>query len=189
MRFEVLPPRKDNHLFEVIYNVGDKGLASVLVPPAQLFSFTSICYNYVQLEISSTGIVDHVYGLCPQETWQSAKLELPSAISGSIRVVSDSELLPGVSLSGAREPLPIYYDNTNRWLCIGDPSATGDYGVQVMPCLIIVGTASRLDALWIQIARFEPSSTHGTRAVTPLRDKRSWFRRWFSRPQGSSITP
>jgi len=155
MHIEVLPPLKNSHTFDVVYFERELSIGSVMFHGGPPFSYTSIVFNYIQLEVSETGIVDHVWGCCPKSSWCSIDLKPPKGIPGRMRIIPESKLLPGVSIQMSEEKFPQYFDKQNRWLCIGDPQAIGEFQIQIEPSLIIVATSLQIITLWIRIDRFE----------------------------------
>jgi hypothetical protein len=151
MRFDTLPKKQD-YDFSFSYRNRDRALVPI---PKQTGSGYSLSFNEVQLELSETGLVNHVWGYCPKESWQTTDLEPPISVSGELRVVSDSPLVPGVAIKASKVRLPVFYNEHNNWLCIGDPSANQGFRIRLAPGFIIVGDVSQITSLWVRIDRFE----------------------------------
>lgn len=150
MRFETLPKQRDRNL-AFTYRNQDRALISV---PAQAGSGYSLSFNEVQLELSETGLANHAWGYCPRESWQATDQEPPEAVAGEVRVVPDSPLVPGVAVKASRERLPVFYNERNQWLCIGNPSVSSEFRLRLASGLIVVGDSSQITALWIRVDRF-----------------------------------
>ena len=151
MRFETLPSQK-NRNFVVNYCNTDRSLDS---KPAQTSVGYAFSFNEVQLELSETGLANHVWGYCPKESWQATNAEPPQATPGELRVVPDSPFVPGVTIGASKTRLPVFYNEHSRWLCIGNPSASGGFQIKLAPGLIVVGELSLMIALWVQVNQFD----------------------------------
>jgi hypothetical protein len=153
VKFEVLPPRKDNHLFEVVYIEKYGYLESVLIPEAPLFGFTSLYFEGIELEVSWTGIVDHIGGRTGHGYWITSELHPPESVPGGIRAITDSPLQKGVVEPCSLTVRKVYHDPSSDWLCIGDKDAKGEFCIAIVPSLIIVGKSQQIEAIWVHIAR------------------------------------
>jgi hypothetical protein len=151
MRFETLPKQQDRN-FVFAYRNQDRALVSV---PAQAGCGYSLSFNEVQLELSETGLANHVWGYCPKESWQLTDLEPPKATPGELRVIPDSPFVPGVSVKASAARLPVFYNEHKQWLCFGNPSASAEFKLKLAPGLIAVGNLSLITALWIRVDRFD----------------------------------
>lgn len=112
----------------------DRGVASLLV-------------NDVQIEIDEDGRLIYVWGLCPQESWESATLVPPSAKPGRLQYLG--EVVPGVSKRiNAGKRWVVGHDSSSQWLRIGDDSAQGET-VAFAPGAVAVIRESELVVLWL----------------------------------------
>lgn len=152
MRFEMLPTWK-NRDFLVGYCSADRSLISI---PAQSSVGYALSFNEVQLELSETGLANHVWGYCPRESWQANNAEPPQATPGELVVVPDSRFAPGVTVAASKTRLPVSYNERNRWLCIGNPSAREEFQIKLAPGLIVVANPSLITALWVRLDQFDP---------------------------------
>lgn len=152
MQFEMLPAR-NSHDFLVSYCSGDRSLVSV---PAQPSVGYAMSFNEVQLELSESGLANHVWGYCPRESWQPNNTDPPQATPGELRVVPESPFVPGVAIAATKARLPIFYNERSRWLCIGNPSTKDGFQIQLGPSLIVVGTPSFISTLWIRVNQLSP---------------------------------
>jgi hypothetical protein len=151
MRFETLPKQQDRG-FVLVYRDRDRALVSI---PPQAGCGYSLSFNEVQLELSETGLANHVWGYCPRESWQVTELEPPEAALGELRVMPDSPLVPGVAARASTTRLPVFYNEHKHWLCFGNPSAGAEFRLRLAPGLIVVGNSSLITALWVRIDRFD----------------------------------
>lgn len=152
MRFEIIP-RQIEREFIIVYRRTDRALESVPKPSSS--GYASLSFNEVQLELSEAGFVNSVWGYCPAESWEVSQLKPPTANPSELRVIANSELVPGTSVRMSEKRLPVRHDSNSNWLCLGDSGGSEDFQVQIAPPLIVVGNPNELIALWIQIARFE----------------------------------
>ena|ERR1051326_8284515 len=111
MRFETLPKEQDRNFMFACRN-RDRALVSV---PEQTGFGYSLSFNDVQLELSATGLANHVWGYCPRESWKATDLEPPEASSGELRVVPDTPIVPGVALKASTTRLPVYVGSRHTW--------------------------------------------------------------------------
>src|SRR5262245_22499440 len=115
-------------------------------PPAR--GVASLLINDVQLEIDEDGHLMYVWGLCPHESWTTARLDPPSAKTGRLQYVNGT-VIPGVSKRlNSGNHWPTCFDPSSGWLCIGDASVEAD-AVAFAPGAIAVLTEDKLAALWL----------------------------------------
>lgn len=152
MRFQRLPKTQDRK-FTFAYRERDRALVPVPEQPAFGYSLT---FNEVQLELSETGVANHVWGYCPRESWKTTNLEPPEAALGELRVVPDTPLVPGAAIKASKTRLPVLYNERKQWLCFGDPSANSEFRIELAPGLIVVGNSSLIASLWVRVDQFEP---------------------------------
>jgi len=150
MKFQDLPPH-ETRAFKIIYRTEDCGL---VCDPAPNGSGTAICFNEVQLELSERGFADHVWGYCPRGLWQATKLAPPLGHAGELLPIIDPPCPPGVAHKATKSHMPVYYNDSQHWLCIGDPYGEHSFCVQISRNITIVGTHSLLVALWLKIDVF-----------------------------------
>jgi hypothetical protein len=151
MRFQLLPQQTPRH-FDVVYRNQDHALISV---PTQASFGYSLSFNEVQLELSETGLANHLWGYCPRESWHVTDQEPPEATLGELRMVSDSPLVSGVAVRASPTRLPVYYNEEKHWICFGNPLVNDDFHIKLTSGLIVVANSSRISALWVRVDRFE----------------------------------
>ncbi len=113
----------------------------------------SLLVNDVQLEIDGENRVLFVWGLCPYTSWAALELNAPPARPGRLRVTG-LELQPGMSKRlNADARWRVCADRRSRWICLGDPQASGDF-IQFAPGAVAVLAGGALKALWLKPTRF-----------------------------------
>jgi len=151
MRFETLPQEQDRS-FTFVYRNRDRALSPV---PEQAGFGYSVSINEMLLELSDTGLVNHMWGYCPRESWKMTDLEPPQAAPGELRVVQDVPLVPGAAIRASKARLPVYYNERNRWLCVGYPTGDAEFRLRLAPNFVVVGNPSLITSVWVRVDRFE----------------------------------
>lgn len=110
----------------------------------------SLLVNDLQLELDEDGVVLHVWGLCPRESWEQRDLSLPSARDA--RLQWNEEVEPGISVRlNKAGRWKTYYDGRTSLLCIGDPDSEGD-AVRFAPGSVGVFDGGVLCSLWFTLS-------------------------------------
>mgnify|MGYP000137796132 CR=1 FL=1 len=118
------------------------------VEPRPERGVTSLLVNDVQIEIDEDGRLIYVWGLCPQESWRAARLDIPTEKPGRLQYVG-GEVVPGVSKRlNAGKRWTVGHDSSSQWLCIGDASAHGEK-ITFAPGATAVLKEDELVALWL----------------------------------------
>jgi hypothetical protein len=128
----------------LVYRRGDRGLD---VEPHPDSGGTSLLVNDTQIELDEDARLVYVWGYCPHESWQPARLEPPRSSLGRLSY-SGQAIIPGVSIRLNEQRWPVLFDDSTGWICLGDPAARGD-AVEFSPGATAVLNDGSLQALWL----------------------------------------
>lgn len=127
--------RRSDHSFDV-EPMPAKGVASLLI-------------NDIQIEVDEDGSLIYVWGLCPQESWATGRVDPPETSSGRLHYVGGA-VVPGISKRlNAGNRWSILHDPSSRWLCVGDQSSKGER-VAFAPGAVAALTDGQITALWLR---------------------------------------
>jgi hypothetical protein len=122
---------------------------SLDVEPKPARGVTSLLVNDIQIEVDEDGRLVFVWGLCPQESWTTAKVQPPEASTGRLLFVGGT-IVPGVSKRlNAGKRWTVFHDPTTRWLCVGEQSGEGEL-VAFAPGAVAKLNGGEMTALWLQ---------------------------------------
>ncbi len=121
---------------------------SLDLEPRPVKGVTSLLVNDVQIEVDEDGRLLYVWGLCPHESWATARLDAPTMKPGRLQFVN-GPLTPGVSKRlNQHGRWSVIYDEASKWLCIGDASVKAEM-IEFAPGALAMLNDGELTALWL----------------------------------------
>lgn len=102
--------------------------------------------NYIGLMVGQKNYVESLDGFCPYGSWISINLVVPEYKKGLLKVEADVE--PGFSYRINDFEWPAYM-NQEKWVCIGNPQATGETLEFLQDCVAVVNEGT-LKSLWLK---------------------------------------
>ena len=111
----------------------------------------SVLVNELQLEVDEENRVLYAWGLCPSTMWRPTRAMPPPALQQVLEVVTEKQMIPGVSLQVNQERWPVAVNAERGWVCVGDAEAggSGETPVEFAPGTIAVLAGDRLRAVWL----------------------------------------
>ena len=115
-----------------------------------------MCGAYVSLDtVCETGMVVHISGLSPKESWIEKKLDIPNAKQGYLIAQFDEPPMKGIGINYDRS-WNTYYDDGNKFICIGDYHTNdNDDCIEFANNIIAVIRGTHLIAIWAKIREVE----------------------------------
>lgn len=112
----------------------------------------SIAIAYLNLGVDSEDMcVKCLWGFSPRESWKEAKLIVPTAEEGELKLIGDYEagLTWRIDTANMWES---YIDKSSEWYCIGKLLLEkGDRAVKIMKnMIVVVDNANLLKAIWVK---------------------------------------
>jgi hypothetical protein len=148
MRFTVGTDRADT-LPKLIYRPDEH---SFDVQPRQEGGIASVLVNDVNLEHDESGRVLYAWGFCPLQRASITLQGPPPALSRTLFVTLDGEVVPGVSHRVNQNRWPAFINKSTGWVCLGDPDQQSApvKGVEFAPTSIVALNGDQLVALWLR---------------------------------------
>lgn len=116
--------------------------------------YNCVVVNYVLLEVSDTGEICEVWGLCAHTAWIEADVPLPQYRRARLQVVHESDVVPGagVRVNEIDDWWPVRYDPKTGWIAIApDAIPTSGEAVEFLPgCLAQINQTGELLCLWLK---------------------------------------
>ena len=127
------------------------GILAELVPSSQEGT-TGLVLDSLQLETAvGDGRVLYTWGHLPRDSWQNAKLQLPTATDGvCIARPTDDELVPGVSERVSKSVWITQFDPTNRLLRVTSGTEPLRHVTRIAVGIYVGVQDDQLSELWLQ---------------------------------------
>ena len=111
-----------------------------------------MCGDYTSLDtMQETGIVAHISGYSPKNSWVEKSMNVPTARSGHLIAHFDKSITNGMGIDYDRY-WETYYDKEKQYICIGDDDTKGDDDcVEFANNVIAVIREGALIAVWAKI--------------------------------------
>lgn len=116
-------------------------------------SVSSYLLNDINLEVSQSGTILYIWGLCPNTLWKQMDIDPGKLISGKVIIKdTDTKITPGISKRiNPNKRWEVFANPETGWLCIGDPFSEGtkvEFGLN----LAAVIKGEDLKALWVKVS-------------------------------------
>ncbi|MDT4329331.1 hypothetical protein ACQE3E_07045 [Methylomonas sp. MED-D] len=114
-------------------------------------SYSPLLINDLNLSLSSDGLLLGVWGFCPHTTWKSTSNVPPETKKCDLYVKSGCLPDTGVSTRINETNWDAYFNEMERWLCIGKSDAFGK-AIEFAPGAILVLLENGdVVSLWIRV--------------------------------------
>ncbi len=147
MKFEIVRSKKNGSI-EERYFINDRAFDCNLSVNVDI----NLAIAYLNLGVDSDDMcVKCLWGFSPRESWKEAKLTVPSAEEGELRLMGEYEA--GLTWRIDKNSMwKSYFDKLSGWYCIGNPVLEEeDQAVKIIKnMIVVVDKLCMLKAVWVQ---------------------------------------
>lgn len=113
-----------------------------------------VLINDLALEVSISGVVTSLSGLCPESRWQRRALAFPECPYRELIVGFDKDNQAGVyQRINDDRTWPVFASDDGKVLCVGDPDIGGECARFLNDAVIVLGENGSPVALWLRLVR------------------------------------
>lgn len=146
MRFRASFPKTSIANAALVYRANEY---SFDVEPQQE-NFASILVNDLNIEVNSSGRVTSVWGVCPHMSWVEATITPPKASFGDLYLISEAQLVAGVSSRPDKQRWPVYVDKNSGWVLL-DCKRKSTVDVEILSGVVIgIDDSGELAGIWLR---------------------------------------
>jgi hypothetical protein len=132
------------------------------------------CYvllNKIDLAIDENNCIVHLSGFCPYTAWVKTHLKVPNYRKGTLEV--KNQLEPGFSYRINDYEWPVYINDRDEWICIGNPEKKGE-AVEFLSGCVAVIYQEKLESLWLDPKKGKVTHCETYQLQSNLRNPNPW---------------
>ncbi len=107
----------------------------------------AILINNIELTVDKNDFIVQVSGFCPHTTWIKSNYHIQNYKNGKIKVLNT--LKSGFSYRINKNELPVYFNDKEGWICVGNPDKLGQ-GIEFINCCVAIVEQGELISLWLK---------------------------------------